>query len=340
KLVLSNSVTSPYIDNPFESTLEETGISNSVFENDYQIEYLKVWQKKNHVSDGYFSDASAFTKASKFFANCTMGINTSRFGPGTQYHWSIPNSITANPNNNNLQFLVPSGFASQPVDEWHENWFLSASQAGIYGVNLKIDNIPLLNLKPKTKLLTVIIVEDPVISCESILSNCTICEPDFASLSVTPDEPEMDFQWMHENTPIAGATESSYTTDESGPYKCVVTLGGCDRTTNVISVHISTSDPCGLKQSNLSVLSNLQIFVYPNPASDFLILNLSDTVKAVSVLVELTSLLGIVEESWNFQSHDQNSYSLPLTKFKYSGLYFLRIICDNKILVIPIQIIS
>ncbi|HRI34104.1 MAG TPA: family 16 glycosylhydrolase, partial [Saprospiraceae bacterium] len=128
-LVLTNGVTSPYVDAGFMSDKEETAQDPLANEHYFQIDYVRVWQKKNHVSDGYFTDATTFTKASKFATHCEFTVNTSRFAPETQYHWSIPPISLVNPNNYYLQFTGPGG-GSDPVDIWNENWELLASEPG------------------------------------------------------------------------------------------------------------------------------------------------------------------------------------------------------------------
>lgn len=114
------------------------------------------------------------------------------------------------------------------------------------------------------------------------------------------------YQWLKNNTAIAGATAATYTVTENGDYSLVAAnSAGCTDTSNVL--HISNGTGIG------NVTAAAQVKVYPNPASS-------------RIYVEANTVTGLVLTSIEGKVLLQRKAAkeLDLTGIT-PGIYFLKI---------------
>jgi PKD repeat protein len=88
------------------------------------------------------------------------------------------------------------------------------------------------------------------ISSPFVLVYCDSPVPDITMYAL--DGSGYSFQWYQNGSPIFGATNSSYTTNQTGNYHVVVTLGSCSDTSNTLTIS-HTSGPCDGCSTNESV---------------------------------------------------------------------------------------
>ena len=97
----------------------------------------------------------------------------------------------------------------------------------------------------------------PVIS----VANATSASPTLTSSASTGN------QWFLNGAAISGATDATYTTTQSGLYKVQVKVDDCasefSTETNLIITAVES-------------ITNIPVEVYPNPASDWLVISLGD----------------------------------------------------------------
>jgi len=125
------------------------------------------------------------------------------------------------------------------------------------------------------------------------------------------------FQWINcdGNTIIEGATSSSFVPDGSGEYAVILTQNGCSDTSECYSVTVS-----GLGDRAI----NLDYKVYPNPAHDYVTLDMIHEQTNASIkVVDITGKVIYTEELERFIKTD-----LDLSSFK-EGMYFLHIQSDQ-----------
>ena len=96
--------------------------------------------------------------------------------------------------------------------------------------------------------------------------------------TITSNQANASYQWLDcaSNTPIAGATNGSYTATENGSYAVVVTLGNCVDTSsceNITGVGISAQTLAGI------------IRAYPNPTRENVQIDLGRTYDEISIVV-------------------------------------------------------
>lgn len=71
------------------------------------------------------------------------------------------------------------------------------------------------------------------------LGPTTFCAGGSVTLSCATPAVDAAYQWFKNGNPIAGATESNYTTTVQGNYRCQVTSGACVVSTSVITVTVN-----------------------------------------------------------------------------------------------------
>ena len=110
---------------------------------------------------------------------------------------------------------------------------------------------------------------------------------------------------------IAGETNQTYEPTAAGNYACVITLGGCTDTTacGLVSVGIENS------------VNDLELSIYPNPATDQVNLVLKDVIAELTVY---SSTGQIISEHGSFTG----TKIIDVTKLP-TGLYILKFVTEN-----------
>ena len=124
------------------------------------------------------------------------------------------------------------------------------------------------------------------------------------------------YQWIDCNTEqeIAGATEQSFTPDESGSYAVVLTDGECERISDCFDVVITSTIE---RDSN-------ELTIYPNPSSGFLQIDGVQDEPASIRLISMNGQATLVHLNYG-QSHIQLPSSVS------AGFYSLEIITGSKV---------
>ncbi len=121
------------------------------------------------------------------------------------------------------------------------------------------------------------------------------------------------YQWINceDNTIIDGETASTFTPASRGDYAVILTQGGCSDTSECYSVTVS----------GIGNKEHTQVFrVYPNPAKDFVTINMSQEQANVTIKVfDLTGNLIHLEELDRL-----TETRLDISEFK-SGLFLIQI---------------
>lgn len=129
------------------------------------------------------------------------------------------------------------------------------------------------------------------------------------------------YQWQFNNADIPGATNQSYTVLQSGYY----------------TVYISDANGCSASSTVYILLTevdadarDVNVLIYPNPASEFIMITISDFPLAASLRIAIQNVLGQIVfslsekmESSTFSKNIQVS-SLP------AGVYFLQLKMGNE----------
>ncbi len=97
----------------------------------------------------------------------------------------------------------------------------------------------------------------------------TFCEGGSVVLSANSGS-GLSYQWFKGSAILAGETSVNFTASAAGNYKCSVTKNstGCSKNSNVITVSV----PCKAGDK----ITDAALLVFPNPASDFITIDLSE----------------------------------------------------------------
>jgi hypothetical protein len=129
------------------------------------------------------------------------------------------------------------------------------------------------------------------------------------SLNVLTSSSPAGNQWYNSNGIIAGATNQTYTATASGDYYVIVTIAGCSSdTSNVLNVIIT-----GIEDAS----PELKILMYPNPASDQLIIEIEKNIGPTHF--EISTVTGQVIWRGNLISHT----TIPISDFR-PGVYLVK----------------
>jgi photosystem II stability/assembly factor-like uncharacterized protein len=115
-------------------------------------------------------------------------------------------------------------------------------------------------------------------------------------------------QWFREGEAIAGALASSYTTDESGSYAVQTTVGDC------VS---AMSESFGLVVTGINDLSESGMKIYPNPSSDFVIVEVR-TAQREDLTLEVFDMVGRLVLNQNGSTN--TAEQLDLSTYR-TGMY-------------------
>jgi Concanavalin A-like lectin/glucanases superfamily/Secretion system C-terminal sorting domain len=124
-------------------------------------------------------------------------------------------------------------------------------------------------------------------------------------------------QWYLNGVLIAGATQFTYAPVQNGTYTVVVTnASGCSATSNgYIITTVGIND----------VANNLFAAIYPNPAKDFVVVEITDS-NPENVLIRITDLIGktIIEEKLK-----TNKIQIDVENLT-SGIYIIELTKDRQ----------
>ncbi len=125
------------------------------------------------------------------------------------------------------------------------------------------------------------------------------------------------YQWYKGAAPLTGATTTTYVATTTGNYKCRVTkiATGCYKNSNIIAVSVPCRDG--------EIYNDQEIEIYPNPASEIIIITAPFENYAYAILDLNGNILMQVDATAAITEcaiHD-----LP------AGMYFIRILSDNYI---------
>lgn len=138
------------------------------------------------------------------------------------------------------------------------------------------------------------------------------------------------FQWTINNNNIPGATSSNFSTSNlANGDKVSVKVTRNDTCSNPhiafapsITMEVATGIKNGTKQDGL--------YIYPQPASDYLILSFEKEIPAGEYNISMTNNLGqVIFKKQLKTSYALKNYKLLPESYWPSGIYFLRIINDN-----------
>lgn len=126
------------------------------------------------------------------------------------------------------------------------------------------------------------------------------------------------YQWYQDGVLIPGATSQMYTVTSGGSYTCVVTLNGCDGTSNAIVSNLGIDQPF-----------NVQIRVFPNPAIDFVTVELNLS-QSQSLSYSIMDIHGRVIYNSNLLNETSgiNYFTIPVNELS-NGVYMLKIYSDK-----------
>ena len=137
--------------------------------------------------------------------------------------------------------------------------------------------------------------------------------------------PGATYQWLDcENNfaPIAGATNTTYTANETGVYAVAITLGNCSDTSicNELPYIVDVHNP-----------TNSTIKVYPNPAKDYVTIEFekNDHVHLITI-TDLSGKIVLSEPVLN-----QTNTILPIEALN-TGVYFIRVHAQSKLDIIQL----
>jgi hypothetical protein len=126
------------------------------------------------------------------------------------------------------------------------------------------------------------------------------------------------YQWTdcgNGNTVIAGATNATFTATENGSYAVVVTLNGCE----------STSDCFSVSTLSMNEISNgSTILLYPNPSSDYFMIETREIYNNLEIR-DYTGKIILVEIL------NANKTQIDISKFA-KGIYFVEVFNNEKII--------
>jgi len=143
-------------------------------------------------------------------------------------------------------------------------------------------------------------------------------------VTITANQSGAVYQWLNCNTnhsPIAGATNQSYTVTTNGNYAVMVTMNGCLDTSTCINV-----TNIGIEKI---VKDNNEFTVFPNPANNSFTINFSSTVKD-ELLVTIKNELGqtiYTENKKDFTGKYVNTIDLSN---QVKGIYFVEVVLGSE----------
>ncbi|MCG8573876.1 MAG: T9SS type A sorting domain-containing protein [Flavobacteriales bacterium] len=141
-----------------------------------------------------------------------------------------------------------------------------------------------------------------------------------AGITLTAELDGASYQWIdcHDNSPISGATDQSYTPTANGEYAVIVTDGDCSDTSSCTAI-----TTVGLTSNSLQN----QVSIYPNPNKGEFILK--SNAGMIGAQLEILNDLGKVIYT---QSISQSQEVISLSDLA-GGVYMLRLATDEGLVI-------
>lgn len=163
--------------------------------------------------------------------------------------------------------------------------------------------------------------------CDSVVTlDLTI---NAATANVTSNDPELiadpgatSYQWLdclNGYAIIQGATNNSIIPTSNGEYAVVIEVNGC----------LDTSTCFVINNVGISSIESQNWKLYPNPTNGKVTLKFHDT--PLNAMVEITNPLGQI-----ISKQEINASEVDLILGKESGIYFVRVISENREEVVPV----
>lgn len=135
----------------------------------------------------------------------------------------------------------------------------------------------------------------------------------------------LPIQWLLNDAPIAGATQTSYSATQGGSYAVRVTTDdGCSATSTAVTISLITAVDEPL------IGSNFQVSVSPNPSSDIVEVRLAGPrSKPVSVTLTVSNLLGQPLYQKQVELSGTHTEKLDLSRHP-TGLYLINATTDGQ----------
>jgi hypothetical protein len=129
------------------------------------------------------------------------------------------------------------------------------------------------------------------------------------------------YQWIDciGNIPLTDETNQDFTPSTNGYYACLISQNGCTDTTECVAV-FTVDVSANIKQS---------ITVYPNPADDYIMIDLGQKEQA---WVEVRDLNGRLIQKKSFQDERYLNMSFEVA----SGMYLINVITNEGLTVIKV----
>lgn len=150
----------------------------------------------------------------------------------------------------------------------------------------------------------------------NITSTGTVVSPGLPQTLSTPYVAYYSYQWQRNGISLAGATSNTYSTDQKGNYRCLITANGCSKLSNKIKF---TNPP------RLGELENNEVTTYPNPTSGNFTINAAGFDNML-VNIRITSITGEVVFT---QSNCQLPFTMQMPENAAAGTYVIDIQGDS-----------
>lgn len=163
------------------------------------------------------------------------------------------------------------------------------------------------------------------------LGNLNICETGSVDLKANEGVGFL-YQWLKGSSLIEGATGMVYTATAKGSYKVSVSSEvGCSKSSSAVKV----TSVCREGQQ-LAALTGGEMNIYPNPADNHLVIELSldATIVNTEAIIELVDLLGrTLQQAKVPVSEGQVQYDLVIADKVMAGTYFIKASVNNQLFV-------
>lgn len=136
--------------------------------------------------------------------------------------------------------------------------------------------------------------------------------------SVLTSTPATTYQWFKNGVLISGAISQSYTTTSAGNYYVEVTYyNTCPYQSNTIAV---------LSTGLMNFITDVELSIYPNPATDQLIVDLINPKRNEAVNIRITNVLGqtVSQENIEISANQNKTVKYDISDLE-KGVYFIEV---------------